>query len=329
MQAYWLAEGQLFIVMDLADRNLNERLEECRANGLSGIPVDELLQYMREVAEALDYLHSNQVLHRDIKPANIMLAGGHAKLTDFGLARLMIEKGSDIHATTTGTPLYMSPEVWGNKVGPGERSIQPGVDVRRTAVGAAALSSADVRRRDAGSLKHQAGPEAVAILRAAGVAQGLVQTDRKNAMAVARNSLRRWKRPCRRIGVRLRLHRRGRRVLTALVLGGLAAAAGLGVWQWAPWNAMAMTVPASVTVEPGVETDFEVHISGAGASSGIEPKFANVPVGLTLKPVASNSPGSAAQGVPLVWRVLVTSEVNLPDSSHGKSFTVTVSAAKG
>lgn len=118
VQAYWLADDHLNIVMDLADCSLQQRFDECRQQGLMGIPALELLGYMREAAEALDYLHANQVLHRDVKPANILLSSGHARLADFGLARLMMEEGAELGATLIGTPLYMSPEVWDHKVGP-------------------------------------------------------------------------------------------------------------------------------------------------------------------------------------------------------------------
>jgi len=118
VQAYWLADDYLYIVMDLADRSLQQRYDECRREGLMGIPAPELLGYMREAAEALDYLHANQVLHRDVKPANILLASGHARMADFGLARLFMQEGSDLRATRIGTPLYMGPEVWEHKVGP-------------------------------------------------------------------------------------------------------------------------------------------------------------------------------------------------------------------
>jgi len=118
VQAYWLEGGRLHIVMDMCDGSLERRFEECRAAGLPGIPPPELLGYLREAADALDYLHANQVLHRDVKPANILLASGHAKLADFGLARLFTPEKSEIKATMTGTPLYMGPEVWDQKVGP-------------------------------------------------------------------------------------------------------------------------------------------------------------------------------------------------------------------
>ena len=113
-QAYSQEDDRLFIVMELADKSLRDRLKECRAAGLQGIPVTELLTYFKESAEALDFLHEKHILHRDIKPENILLLQGHAKVADFGLA-----KGQQSHmatATGSGTPLYMAPEVWRNKL---------------------------------------------------------------------------------------------------------------------------------------------------------------------------------------------------------------------
>ncbi len=75
------------------------------------LPVNEVLKYVAEAAEALDYAHSNQIIHRDIKPANMMLveATKTLKLMDFGIARI-----ADSSKTKTGmvlgTPSYMSPE---------------------------------------------------------------------------------------------------------------------------------------------------------------------------------------------------------------------------
>ena len=75
------------------------------------LPVWEVLEIAAQVAEALDYAHRRSVVHRDIKPGNIMYdrEGGAAKITDFGIARLL-----DTSRTRTGTilgsPSYMSPE---------------------------------------------------------------------------------------------------------------------------------------------------------------------------------------------------------------------------
>ncbi len=116
-QAYWATEGQLWIAMELAECSLRDRLKECRGARQQGIPAMELLRYMREAAEALDYLHSEMVQHRDIKPGNILLLRGHAKVADFGLARLQQRAVSET-ATTSGTPAYMPPEAWVGRLHP-------------------------------------------------------------------------------------------------------------------------------------------------------------------------------------------------------------------
>ncbi len=77
------------------------------------LPLDDALQITREVAAALSYAHSHDVIHRDIKPENILLSAGEAVVADFGIARAIAEAGGD-HLTETGvsigTPAYLSPE---------------------------------------------------------------------------------------------------------------------------------------------------------------------------------------------------------------------------
>ncbi|UCG77882.1 MAG: CHASE2 domain-containing protein [Nitrospirota bacterium] len=83
------------------------------------LPIEEVLNIISSVAEALDYAHSNGVVHRDIKPANIMILGdGTVKVADFGIAAL--SAAAETHTgtqTVVGTPNYMSPEqISGKKV---------------------------------------------------------------------------------------------------------------------------------------------------------------------------------------------------------------------
>jgi len=74
------------------------------------LPLSDALQIAEEIAEALDYAHSQGVIHRDIKPANIIVTPeGHARLTDFGVARLNQELMTP-PGQVVGSPAYMSPE---------------------------------------------------------------------------------------------------------------------------------------------------------------------------------------------------------------------------
>jgi len=80
------------------------------------IPVEQVLSIVEQVAPALDYAHTKNVLHRDLKPSNILLDDeGGAYITDFGIARLVGQDQETSGITLTahgviGTPSYMSPE---------------------------------------------------------------------------------------------------------------------------------------------------------------------------------------------------------------------------
>src|SRR6266566_4163300 len=84
--------------------------------------LERVVTLAREVAEALDYAHSRNVLHRDVKPANLLQIGSHVLLSDFSVASLIDADASHLSTGLAGSPAYMAPEVWG--MHPGRYSDQ-------------------------------------------------------------------------------------------------------------------------------------------------------------------------------------------------------------
>ena len=103
------SEGLIFYVMPfVTGETLRDRIEREGA-----LPIDDALRITRDVARALAHAHASGVVHRDLKPANIMLSGGVAVVTDFGIARATdaVTHQPITHAgMAVGTPAYMSPE---------------------------------------------------------------------------------------------------------------------------------------------------------------------------------------------------------------------------
>ncbi|MGD9719864.1 MAG: tubulin-like doman-containing protein [Pirellulales bacterium] len=121
LERFEIVDGQLIIVTELADMSLKDRYEQVRTEGLGHIPREELLGYMRDAADALDYMSDNYSLqHLDVKPENLLLVGHRVKVADFGLVKEL----QDVTSSMMGglTPVYASPEVFDGR--PSQRSDQ-------------------------------------------------------------------------------------------------------------------------------------------------------------------------------------------------------------
>ncbi len=104
------ADGFLFYVMPYIE---GESLRERLAKGVE-VPMNEVVRWLRDVADALAHAHRHGVVHRDVKPDNVMLSERHALVTDFGVAKAISDAQAGPKLTTAGvsigTPTYMSPE---------------------------------------------------------------------------------------------------------------------------------------------------------------------------------------------------------------------------
>jgi eukaryotic-like serine/threonine-protein kinase len=112
--------GTDYLVMEyLEGETLAEKIER------GPLPLEEVLEYGTQIAEALDKAHRQGITHRDLKPANVMLTRAGAKLLDFGLAKLSLRSEQPLGALTAfpteqknltqegtilGTFQYMAPE---------------------------------------------------------------------------------------------------------------------------------------------------------------------------------------------------------------------------
>ncbi|MBI3005079.1 MAG: serine/threonine protein kinase, partial [Ignavibacteriales bacterium] len=99
-------DGRLFLAMEL--------IEGGTLRGLLGkepLSIEKALDIGIQVSEGLSAAHEKRIIHRDIKPENIMVAAkGHAKIMDFGLARIAGATKLTKAGSTLGTIGYMSPE---------------------------------------------------------------------------------------------------------------------------------------------------------------------------------------------------------------------------
>src|SRR5438067_10939430 len=116
MEQIKIIDGELVIVMELADKNLHDHYVECQAAGLVGIPRDDLLRYLRDAAEALDLMNiQHQLQHLDVKPRNLFLVCDRVKVADFGLVKHLERSGAS-GLLGAVTPLYAAPETFSGAI---------------------------------------------------------------------------------------------------------------------------------------------------------------------------------------------------------------------
>ena len=120
------------------------------------LPVSSVRTIARDVAEAIDYAHSQNVLHRDIKPENILLEGDRALVCDFGLARAIDRAALEplVERAGAGHARLHEPRAGDGEVGhrPAVRHIRPRLCGVRDADGGTAVHRAD------GPGRHRAAP---------------------------------------------------------------------------------------------------------------------------------------------------------------------------
>ena len=98
--------GQILMIMEYVE---GSTLDSMVRNG--PIPAGDAVRYVVQVLDALEYAHAQGVVHRDIKPGNIIITkNGTAKLMDFGIAKLAVDRKLTMTGRTLGSLYYMSPE---------------------------------------------------------------------------------------------------------------------------------------------------------------------------------------------------------------------------
>ncbi len=97
--------GSSYLVMELVEGDtLAARL------GKGALPMQEVLKFGAEIADALALAHGKGITHRDLKPGNIMISRNGIKVLDFGLARSADDETLTLANAVPGTPAYMAPE---------------------------------------------------------------------------------------------------------------------------------------------------------------------------------------------------------------------------
>ncbi|RMG33812.1 MAG: hypothetical protein D6725_15215 [Planctomycetota bacterium] len=111
---FGVVAGHLVTVWERADGTLEDKLREHQhLTRQPGLPLKQVIRWIREAAEAIDFLNQRGIYHRDIKPQNLFLVHGHVKVGDMGLVKF-----GGLTTTSqsfSGTIGYLPPEAWERK----------------------------------------------------------------------------------------------------------------------------------------------------------------------------------------------------------------------
>lgn len=104
---YGEENGSRYFTMQYIDgESLAERIEQKKP-----MPMEKVIDFSKQICRGLRYAHGMDVIHRDIKPQNVLIDKHEvARLSDFGIAKMVSQHSITMTGVTVGTPEYMSPE---------------------------------------------------------------------------------------------------------------------------------------------------------------------------------------------------------------------------
>ncbi|KAG0238278.1 Cyclin-dependent kinase catalytic subunit, partial [Mortierella sp. GBA43] len=118
-------ENRLYLVFEFLELDLKKYMDTLPTTGISGLPPDQVKEYLYQLIRGVEYCHARRILHRDLKPQNLLIdETRNLKLADFGLARAFgIPLRSHTHEVVTlwyrapeillGSPQYSTPvDIW-------------------------------------------------------------------------------------------------------------------------------------------------------------------------------------------------------------------------